>query len=104
MKLHFLYNTIKKSLTANSLNSTELLAIIVGEILQKQIEMTPKNITIIAALHSMNNYDLDNFYKIYKSIFKTNSRTIRLDNLYCIVDKNKIRISINKLVNLQLII
>ncbi len=102
--IEFIYTTIRKSLTANSLNCTELLAIIVGEILQKQIEMTPENITIIDALHSMNNYDLDNFYMIYKSILETDNRNIRLDNLYSKVDKNAIQISINKLINLQLFI
>ena len=35
--IEFVYNTIRKSLTANSLKCTELLAIIVGEILQKQL-------------------------------------------------------------------
>lgn len=102
--VEFVYNTIRKSLSANSLNCTELLAIIVGEILQKQIEMTQENITIIDALHSLNDYDLSNFYKIYKFILETNSRTIRLDKLYCLVNKSTIQISVSKLVNLQLLI
>ncbi len=102
--IEFVYTTIRKSLTANSLNCTELLAIIVGEILQKQIEMTPENITIIDALHSMNNYDLDNFYIIYKLISEIDNRNLRLDKLYSRVDKSTVQISVNKLINLQLFI
>lgn len=100
--LEFIYNTIKKSLTSNSSNCTELLAIIVGEILQKQIEMTPENITIIDALHSLNDYDLNNFYKIYKTMTDNNLREIRLDKLYEIIPKDSIQISIRKLVNWQI--
>ena len=100
--IEFVYNTIRKSLTANSLKCTELLAIIVGEILQKQLEMTQENITIIDALHSLNDYDLNNFYKIYKTMAENNFRRIRLDKLYEMISKDSIQISIYKLVNLQM--
>lgn len=100
--IEFVYNTIRKSLTANSLKCTELLAIIVGEVLQKQLEMTQENITIIDALHSLNDYDLNNFYKIYKIMTDNNFREIRLDKLYEIIPKNSIQISIRKLVNWQI--
>ncbi len=100
--IEFVYNTIRKSLTANSLKCTELLAIIVGEILQKQLEMTQENITIVDALHSLNDYDLNNFYKIYKTMAENNFRRIRLDKLYEMISKDSIQISIYKLVNLQI--
>ncbi len=100
--VEFVYTTIRKSLTANSLKCTELLAIIVGEILQKQLDMTQENITIIDALHSLNDYDLNNFYKIYKTITENNFRRIRLDKLYEMISKDSIQISIYKLVNLQI--
>lgn len=100
--VEFVYNTIRKSLTANSLKCTELLAIIVGEILQKQLEMTQENITIIDALHSLNDYDLNNFYKIYKTMAENNFRRIRLDKLYEMIPKDSIQISVYKLVNLQI--
>lgn len=100
--VEFVYTTIRKSLTANSLKCTELLAIIVGEILQKQLEMTQENITIIDALHPLNDYDLNNFYKIYKIMTDNNFREIRLDKLYEIIPKNSIQISIRKLVNWQI--
>lgn len=100
--VEFVYNTIRKSLTANSLKCTELLAIIVGEILQKQLEITQENITIIDALHSLNDYDLNNFYKIYKTMIKNNFKKIRLDKLYEMILKDSIQISIRKLVNLQI--
>ena len=101
--IEYIYTTIRKSLTANSLNCTELLAIILGEILQKQLEMTPENITIIDALHTINDYDLNNFYKIYTAMQQESLRNIRLDKLYQIFTKESIQISINKLVNLQII-
>ena len=69
--ISFIYNTIRKSLTANSLKCTELLGVIVGKLLRNQIEMTQENIIIINALHSLTDYDLNNFYKIYKIIFQT---------------------------------
>ena len=100
--IEFIYTTVRKSLTANSLKCTQLLAIIVGEILQKQLEMNIENITIIDALHSLNDYDLINFYKIYSTIIESGSKKIRLDKLYTILPKNSIQISINKLVNLQI--
>ena len=101
--VEFVYTTIRKSLTANSLKCTELLAIIVGEILRKQLTMTPENITIIDALHSMNNYDIENFYMIYTTMLKENLKEIRLDKLYEILPKNSYQISIRKLVNLQIL-
>ncbi len=101
--LEFVYNTIRKSLTANSLKCTELLAIIVGEILLQQIEMTPENIIIIDALHVLNDYDLDNFYKIYHYISKKTDNKERLDILYEEIG-NDIQLSISKLINTQLII
>lgn len=100
--IEFVYNTIRKSLTANSLKCTELLAIIVGEILQKQLYMTQENITIIDALHSLNDYDLNNFYKIYNTMTDNNFREIRLDKLYEMISKDSIQISIRKLVNWQI--
>lgn len=101
--ISFIYNTIRKSLTANSLKCTELLAIIVGKLLKEQLEITPENIIIIDALHSLNDYDLTNFYKIYKVIYKIDDKRIRFDKLYSQVDKNIVQISIAKLVNLQLL-
>ena len=64
--------------------------------------MNIENITIIDALHSLNDYDLINFYKIYSTIIESGSKKIRLDKLYTILPKNSIQISINKLVNLQI--
>ncbi len=101
--LEFVYNTIRKSLTANSLKCTELLAIIVGEILLKQIEMSPENIIIIDALHVLNDYDLDNFYKIYKYLSNKDDNKERLDILYKEIGDD-IKLSISKLINTQLII
>ena len=101
--LEFVYNTIRKSLTANSLKCTELLAIIVGEILLKQIEMSPENIIIIDALHVLNDYDLDNFYKIYKYLSSKDDNKERLDILYKEIGDD-IKLSISKLINTQLII
>lgn len=102
--LEFVYTTIRKSLTANSLKCTELLAIIVGEILRKQLTINPENITIIDALHSMNDYDLENFYKIYTTMSKNELKEIRLDKLYKLLPKNSCQISLRKLVNLQIIL
>lgn len=101
--ISFIYNTIRKSLTANSLKCTELLGIIVGKLLRKQITMTQENITLINALHILTDYDLDNFYKLYTVISEKNLREIRLDKLYNLISKNKIDISIRKFVNWQLI-
>ncbi len=101
--LEFVYNTIRKSLTANSLKCTELLAIMVGEILLKQIEMSPENIIIIDALHVLNDYDLDNFYKIYNYLSNKDDNKERLDILYKEIGDD-IKLSISKLINTQLII
>lgn len=101
--ISFIYNTIRKSLTANSLKCTELLGVIVGKLLRKQIEMTQENIIIINALHSLTDYDLNNFYKIYKIIFQTEKNRIRLDKLYMEIKKEEIEISIISLVNSQVI-
>lgn len=101
--INFIYNTIRKSLTANSLKCTELLAVIVGKLLREQIEMTQENITLINALHILTDYDLDNFYKIYIVISGENLRKIRLDKLYNSISKNTIDISVRKFVNLQLL-
>ena len=97
--ISFIYNTIRKSLTANSLKCTELLGIIVGKLLRNQIEMTQENIIIINALHSLTDYDLNNSYKIYKIIFQTEKNRIRLDKLYMEIKKEEIEISIISLVN-----
>ena len=101
--ISFIYNTIRKSLTANSLKCTELLGVIVGKLLRKQIEMTQENIIIINALHSLTDYDLNNFYKIYKIIFQTEKNRIRLDKLYIEIKKEEIEISIISLVNSQVL-
>ena len=101
--ISFIYNTIRKSLTANSLKCTELLGVIVGKLLRKQIEMTQENIIIINALHSLTDYDLNNFYKIYKIIFQTEKNRIRLDKLYMEIKKEEIEISIISLVNSQVL-
>lgn len=101
--ISFIYNTIRKSLTANSLKCTELLGIIVGKLLREQIEMTQENIIIINALHSLTDYDLNNFYKIYKIIFQTEKNRIRLDKLYIEIKKEEIEISIISLVNSQVL-
>lgn len=101
--VEFVYTTIRKSLTANSLTCTELLAIIVGEILQKQLEMTPENIVIIDALHVLNDYDLNNFYKIYKYLSSNEKNKERLDILYKEINPN-INLSLNKLIYNQLLI
>lgn len=101
--IEFVYSSIRKSLTANSLICTELLAIIVGDILQNQIEMNLENITIIDALHSLNDFDLHNFCKIYKTIKESNESKMRLDKLYSIVEKKEIQLSLYKLINLQLL-
>lgn len=102
--LEFVYTTIRKSLTATSLKCTELLAIIVGEILKKQLTITPENITIIDALHTMNDYDLENFYKIYTAMSENGLKEIRLDKLYKLLPKSSFQISIRKLANLQIIL
>ena len=102
--ISFIYNTIRKSLTANSLKCTELLGVIVGKLLRKQIEMTQENIIIINALHSLTDYDLNNFYKIYKIIFQTEKNRIRLDKLYMEIKKEEIEISIISFVNSQVLI
>lgn len=101
--ISFIYNTIRKSLTANSLKCTELLGVIVGKLLRKQIEMTQENIIIINALHSLTDYDLNNFYKIYKIIFQTEKNRIRLDKLYMEIKKEEIEISIISFVNSQVL-
>ena len=101
--ISFIYNTIRKSLTANSLKCTELLGVIVGKLLREQIEMTQENIIIINALHSITDYDLNNFYKIYKIIFQTEKNRIRLDKLYMEIKKEEIEISIISLVNSQVL-
>lgn len=101
--ISFIYNTIRKSLTANSLKCTELLGVIVGKLLREQIEMTHENIIIINALHSLTDYDLNNFYKIYKIIFQTEKNRIRLDKLYIEIKKEEIEISIISLVNSQVL-
>ena len=101
--IEFVYTTIRKSLTANSLKCTELLAIIVGEILLKQLEMSPENITIIDALHNLNDYDLNNFYKIYTNLCTKQSSKERLDILCKEIDCN-IKLSLNKLVSEQLLV
>ena len=101
--ISFIYNTIRKSLTANSLKCTELLGVIVGKLLREQIEMTQENIIIINALHSLTDYDLNNFYKIYKIIFQTEKNRIRLDKLYMEIKKEEIEISIISLVNSQVL-
>ena len=101
--ISFIYNTIRKSLTANSLKCTELLGVIVGKLLRNQIEMTQENIIIINALHSLTDYDLNNFYKIYKIIFQTEKNRIRLDKLYMEIKKEEIEISIISLVNSQVL-
>lgn len=101
--IEFVYSSIRKSLTANSLICTELLAIIVGDILQNQIEMNLENITIIDALHSLNDFDLFNFCKIYKTIKESNESKMRLDKLYSIIKKEEIQLSLYKLINLQLL-
>lgn len=101
--ISFIYNTIRKSLTANSLKCTELLGIIVGKLLRKQITMTQENITLINALHILTDFDLDNFYKLYTVISEKKLREIRLDKLYNLISKDEIDISIRKFVNWQLI-
>ena len=101
--ISFIYNTIRKSLTANSLKCTELLGVIVGKLLRNQIEMTQENIIIINALHSLTDYDLNNFYKIYKIIFQTEKNRLRLDKLYMEIKKEEIEISIISLVNSQVL-
>ena len=101
--ISFIYNTIRKSLTATSLKCTELLGVIVGKLLRKQIEMTQENIIIINALHSLTDYDLNNFYKIYKIIFQTEKNRIRLDKLYMEIKKEEIEISIISFVNSQVL-
>ena len=101
--ISFIYNTIRKSLTANSLKCTELLGVIVGKLLREQIEMTQENIIIINALHSLTDYDLNNFYKIYKIIFQTEKNRIRLDKLYMEIKKEEIEISIISFVNSQVL-
>lgn len=101
--INFIYNTIRKSLTANSLKCTELLAVIVGNLSRKQIQMTQENIIVINALHSLTDFDLDNFYKIYKIISNTEKNRIRLDQLYIEIKKEEIEISVISLVNSQVI-
>ena len=65
--------------------------------------MTQENIIVINALHSLTDFDLDNFYKIYKIISNTEKNRIRLDQLYIEIKKEEIEISIISLVNSQVI-
>ena len=63
-------------------------------------------ITIIDALSSMNDFDLEHFFKIYHYIVTSeeikNKRVIRLDKLYEKVGKKNVSMSLNKLVNYQI--
>lgn len=104
--IHFIFNTIKKSLNANSLKCTELLAIISGSLIKNQKEIDMNTIIIIDALASMNDFDLSNFFYIYKHIVTSedykHKRVIRLDKLYSEVGKRNVSISVNKLINYQI--
>lgn len=86
-KAEFIYSTMKKIINSNSKICCYIIGILFNEITKKNREIRQIDIAIINALGNLNDFEINNFYRLLKEYYKTNPKKIK--GVYICVDEMK---------------